>query len=68
MLNFYKLIEILVSLQLLVITSMLPVYIPLPYIYKSINNIDLPITWQIPTIILLTLIFHKKGVLSAYTI
>ena len=68
MLNFYKLIEILVSLQLLVITSMLPVYIPLTFIYKSSNNFELPITWQIPTIILLTLIFHKKVVLRAFSI
>ena len=68
MLNFYKLIEILVSLQSLVITSMLPVYIPLPFIYKSSNNIDLPITWQIPTIILLTLIFHKKVVFRAFSL
>ena len=68
MLNFYKLIEILVSLQSLVITSMLPVFIPLPFIYKSSNNIELPITWQIPTIILLTLIFHKKVVLRAFSI
>ena len=65
MLNFYKLIEILVSLQLLVITSMLPVYIPLPFIYQSSNNFELPITWQIPTIILLTLIFQKKVVFRA---
>ena len=56
------------SLQLLVITSMLPVYIPLNFIYKSINNFELPITWQIPTIILLTLIFHKKVVFTAFTI
>ena len=68
MLNFYKLIEILVSLQSLVITSMLPVYIPLPFIYKSSNNFELPITWQIPTIILLTLIFHKKVVFAAFSI
>ena len=68
MLNFYKLIEILVSLQLLIITSMLPVYIPLSLIYKSSNNNDLPITWQIPTIILLTLIFHKKVVFRAFSI
>ena len=68
MLNLYKLIEILVSLQSLVITSMLPVYIPLPFIYKSSNNIELPITWQIPTIILLTLIFHKKVVMRAFSI
>ena len=68
MLNFYKLIEILVSLQSLVITSMLPVYIPLPFIYKSSNNLELPITWQIPTVILLTLIFHKKVVFRAFSI
>ena len=68
MLNFYKLIEILVSLQSIVITSMLPIYIPLPFIYKSSNNIELPITWQIPTIILLTLIFHKKVVFRAFSI
>ena len=56
------------SLQSLVITSMLPVYIPLPFIYKSNNYLELPITWQIPTIILLTLIFHKKVVFRAFSI
>ena len=68
MLNFYKLIEILVSLQSIVIASMLPVYIPLTFIYKSSNYFELPITWQIPTIILLTLIFHKKVVFRAFSI
>ncbi len=68
MLNFYKLIEILVSVQSLVITSMLPVYIPLPFIYKSSNNFEFPITWQIPSIILLTLIFNKKVVFRAFSI
>ena len=56
------------SLQSLVITSMLPVYIPLPFIYKSSNNLQLPITWQIPTIILLTIIFHKKVVFRALSV
>ena len=68
MLNFYKLIEILVSLQSLVITTMLPVYIPLQLIDKSKNGIEIPITWQIPTIIILTLIFHKKVVIRAFSI
>ena len=68
MLNFYKLIEILVSLQSIVITSMFPVYIPVPFIYKSSDNFEVPITWQIPTIILLTLIFHKKVVFRAFSI
>ena len=68
MLNFYKLIEILVSLQSLVITSMLYVYIPLPFLNKYSNSFDMPITWQIPTIFTLTLIFHKKVVYRAFSI
>ena len=68
MLNFYKLIEILVSLQSLVISTMLPVYIPVPFVDESNNSFEMPITWQIPTIILLTLIFHKKVVFRAFSI
>ena len=68
MLNFYKLIEILVSLQSLVITAMLPVYIPLPFLDKSSNSFEMPITWQIPTVILLTLIFHKRVVFRAFSL
>jgi len=68
MLNFYKLIEILVSLQSLIISTMLPVYIPIRFIDKSTNNFEMPITWQIPTIILLTLIFHKNVVFRAFSI
>ena len=48
---------------------MLPVYIPLlSFIDKSINSFEMPITWQIPTIIFLTLIFHKKVVFRAFSI
>jgi biotin transport system substrate-specific component len=68
MLNLYKLIEILVSIQSLVITTMLPVYIPIPFFDKSSNSFELPITWQIPTIIFLTLLFQKKVVFRAYSI
>ena len=68
MFNFYKLIELIVSVQLLVITTMLPVYIPLHMFDKSINNFDIPITWQVPTIILLTLIFNKEVVFKAFSI
>jgi len=57
-----------VSLLSLVITTMLPVYIPLQFINKSINSFEIPITWQIPTIVLLTLIFHKKVVFRAFSI
>ena len=47
---------------------MLHVYIPLQFIDKTNNNFEMPITWQIPTIILLTLIFHKKVVFRAFSI
>ena len=47
---------------------MLPVYIPLPFIDKSSNSFEMPITWQVPTIILLTLIFHKKVVFKAFSL
>ena len=68
MLNIYKLIEIVVSLQSLVKSTMLPVYIPLPFVDESNNSFEMPITWQIPIIILLTLIFHKKVVFRAFSI
>ena len=68
MLNLNKLIEILVSLQSLVITSMLTVYIPLPFGDESNNSFEMPITWQIPTIILLTLVFNKKVIFRAFSI
>jgi len=47
---------------------MLPVYIPIPFIDESSNSFELPITWQIPTIILLTLIFQKKVVFRAFSL
>ena len=56
------------SFQSLVLTTMLPVYIPLPFLDKSSNTFEMPITWQIPTIILLTLIFHKKVVFRAFSV
>ena len=68
MLNLYKFIEILVRLQLIVITTLVPVYIPLQFIDKSNNSLEIPITWQIPTIIVLTLIFHKKVVFKAFSL
>ena len=68
MLNFYKLIEILISLQLLIISTMIPVYIPLHFIRESNISYEMPITWQIPIIILLTLIFDRKVVFRAFSL
>ena len=68
MLNLYKFIEITISLQSLIISSMITVYIPFSFINKNINSVELPISWQIPTIVILTLIFKRKVVYSAFSI
>ena len=68
MLNFYKLIEILVCFQSIIISTLIPIHIPLTFTDKSSINFDIPITWQIPTIILLTLFFNRKVVFRAFTI
>ena len=46
---------------------MLPVNIPLTFINQSSNSPEILISWQIPTIILLTLIFSRKVIFSAFT-
>jgi len=68
MLNFLKTIEIIISLQSIIISSMIPVFITFPYLSNFDNNIDLPITLQVPTIILISLLFRRKVVLIALTI
>ena len=47
---------------------MIPIFIPLTFLNKYSNNLEIPITWQIPTIILLTLVFERKVVFRAFTI
>ena len=47
---------------------MIPVYIPLQFIEKSNKSYEMPITWQIPIIILLTLIFDRKVVFRAFSL
>ena len=55
-------------LQSLIISTLIPFSIPFPFIDKSSSSLEIPITWQIPTIILLTLIFNRKVVFRAFTI
>ena len=47
---------------------MIPIYIQLPFVDKSNNSFEIPITWQIPTVIMLTVIFNRKVVLSAFSV
>ena len=60
MTNNIKFVEIVISLQAIFISSMIPVYISLPFTNEFYKNHDLPVTWQIPSIILISIIFSSK--------
>ena len=68
MLNFKKLIEIIISLQVIIISTFVPVYISIPSINKILQTLEIPISWQVPSIILITLIFKGKIVIKAFSI
>ena len=68
MLNLNKFIEILISLQIIIISSFIPLFISIPFINKIVPSIEIPITWQIPSIIIITLIFKGKIVIKAFSI
>ena len=68
MLNFKKIIEILISLQIIIATTFIPVIISIPFQNQLIQIFDIPITWQVPSIILITLIFRGQVVLISFSI
>ena len=68
MLNYIKVIEILISLQAIYISTMIPVYSTIQDSSNFNKSFEIPITWQIPTIILISLIFKKKVVYIAFSI
>ena len=68
MLNLIKLFEILISLQILIISSMIPVMVSIPFSNKIIPTYEIPITWQIPSIIVITLIFRAGIVFKAFSL
>ena len=68
MLNFNKIIEILISLQIIIISTFIPVFLSIPFTNKLFGTFEIPITWQIPSIILTTLIFNGKIVIKAFSI
>ena len=68
MLNYLKIIEILISLQSIYISTMIPVLVSIKESNKLIESLEIPITWQIPTIILASIIFKRKVVYIAFTI
>ena len=68
MLKFNKILEIVICLQIIIISKFLPVYFSIPFTNKSSLTFDLPITWQVPTIILITLLFNGKIVIKSFSI
>ena len=68
MLNFNKIIEIFISLQIIIISTFIPVYISIPFTNQDIQTFEIPISWQIPSIIIITLIFNGEIVIKAFSI
>ena len=66
--NFNKFFAILISLQTIIFTTMLPVFIALPLKDKLFKIFEIPITWQIPSIILLSIVFTKEVVIKSFSI
>ena len=57
MLNIRKSIELVICIQIIIISAMIPVFFSLPIFNDGSQIFEFPITWQIPSVILITLIF-----------
>ena len=68
MLNLKKNIELIISTQCIFITSLVPFYISIPSNGKFFTIIDLPVNWQIPIILILTILFSDEILLKSHTI
>ena len=68
MINYIKVFEVLITLQVIFISTMIPVFVPIQDPNTLNQSIEIPITWQIPTIILTSLIFKRKVVYIAFSI
>ena len=65
---FNKIIEIIISLQIILISTFIPVYVFIPFTDNFMRTFEIPISWQIPSIIVITLLFDGKIVITAFTI
>ena len=66
--KFSKLIEVFISLQIIIISTFIPVFFSIPFTNKLIGTFEIPITWQIPSIVIVTIIFNGKIVIKAFSI
>ena len=68
MVMFNELIKVIISLQLIIISTFIPVFISIPFTNKYIGIFEIPITWQLPSVVIITLIFKSKIVIKAFSI
>ena len=68
MLNISKLIEVFISLHIIIISTFIPVFFSIPFSNIPIGTFEMPITWQLPSIVIITLIFNGKIVIKAFSI
>jgi len=60
--------KFIVSFESILISSMIPINIPVPSIEKIYRIVEIPINYQIPTVIFLTLIFSGELIRNVYAI
>tara|TARA_Y100000589_G_scaffold192960_1_gene182650 strand:+ start:122 stop:688 length:567 start_codon:yes stop_codon:yes gene_type:complete len=68
MINTRNIYKFIVSFESILISSMIPINIPIPSIEEIFKIVEIPINYQIPTIILLTLIFSGEFLSKVYAI
>lgn len=68
MLKLKEFFELITSLQIIIVSTMIPVYFAIPERNNLLQIIDISINWQIPLIIFLTIIFSGRVVFKSFTI
>ena len=68
MLNFKKYIELIISTQCIFISSLIPLYISIPSNGNLFTLVDLPVNWQIPIILILTILYSDEILIKSHTI
>ena len=66
MINKKDIYKFIVSFESIIISTMIPINIPILSIEKGYRIVEFPINYQIPTIILLTLIFSGEFLRKVY--
>tara|TARA_Y100001978_G_C23625593_1_gene400728 strand:- start:457 stop:1020 length:564 start_codon:yes stop_codon:yes gene_type:complete len=63
--NIYKFI---VSFESILISSMIPIIVPIPSFENNYRILEIPVNYQIPTVLFLTLIFSGEFIKNVYAI